>query len=77
MPALGKPSTLACMLAFGLVRSQQDQLPHLHCRHSPQQMVKGTTTRSPTLSLALSFPTSTTSPMVSWPSTSPFSMVGT
>jgi hypothetical protein len=37
-------------------------------------MVKGTTTRSPTFSFLLSEPTSTTSPMVSWPRMSPLSM---
>ena len=38
--------------------------------------MKGTTTRSPTLSFLFSDPTSTTSPMVSWPRTSPLFIEG-
>src|SRR6185312_11857454 len=44
----------------------------------PQAMVNGTTTRSPTFSFSglIPPPTSTTSPMNSWPRMSPCSMVG-
>ncbi len=42
----------------------------------PQDIVKGTTTRSPFLSFRTPLPTSITSPMGSWPRTSPFSIVG-
>ena len=61
---------------FGLDRSQPEKKPFLQKKHWPQEIVNGTTTRSPTLSLLFSAPTSTTSPMVSWPSTSPFSIDG-
>ena len=58
-----------------LVVSQTEKLPRLHWSHSPQMIVKGTTTRSPFFSLPLTpEPTSTTSPMVSWPMMSPGSM---
>ena len=54
-----------------------DTVPDPKIEHSPQEMVKGTTMRSPFLRPArLSEPTSTTSPMVSWPSTSPDFIVG-
>jgi hypothetical protein len=36
----------------------------LQKKHSPQEMVNGTTALSPTLSASFSLPTSTTSPMV-------------
>ncbi len=60
----------------GLVRSQPEYQPRLQKKHSPQEMVNGTTTRSPTFRFFTSAPTSTTSPIVSWPSTSPFIMPG-
>ena len=48
-----------------------------HWSHSPQMIVNGTTMRSPTFSLPLaSGPTSTTSPIGSWPITSPRTMSG-
>ena len=62
-----------------LVVWQTEKLPFRHCSHSPQVMVNGITTRSPTFrprALA-SGPTSTTSPMGSWPMTSPAHIVGT
>ena len=66
----------AAILALRLEFRQQDQLPSLHMRHSPQLMLNGTTTRSPFFSLWFGEPTSTTSPMNSCPSTSPDSIVG-
>src|ERR1700709_2623617 len=75
-PAGECPQSFSATLWLGLERSQPEKKPFLQKKHSPQEIVKGTTTRSPTLSLLLSDPTSTTSPMVSWPRTSPFSIVG-
>src|SRR3954469_4890022 len=75
-PAGECPQSFSAILWLGLVRSQPEKNPFLQKKHSPQEIVKGTTTRSPTLSLLFSEPTSTTSPMVSWPRTSPFSIVG-
>src|SRR5258705_10139333 len=65
--------------AFGLELSQQDQSWSLQAKQLPHAIVKGTTTRSPTLSFSLLMPgpTSTTSPINSWPSMSPCSKVGT
>src|SRR3979411_2464083 len=65
--------------ALGLELSQQDQSWSLHAKQPPQEIVKGTTTPSPTLSFSLLMPgpSSTTSPINSWPSMSPCSRVGT
>ena len=46
-------------------------------QHEPQEIVKGTTTRSPGLSLVTPAPTSSTTPIGSWPMTSPAFIVGT
>jgi len=46
-----------------------------HIQHRPHAMVKGTTTRSPTVSPE-ALPASTTRPMGSWPMMSPGSMKG-
>jgi hypothetical protein len=54
-----------------LLRSQPEKRPFRQKKHSPQAIVNGTTTRSPTFSFLFSEPTSTTSPIVSWPNTSP------
>ena len=70
-PKAASPSAL-----LRLVRSQTEELPRRHCGHWPQVIVNGTTIRSPTFSAALSFPTATTSPMVSWPMMSPAFMPG-
>src|SRR5688572_21258094 len=64
------------MARLRLVRSQTEKLPRRHCSHSPQMMVKGTTTRSPGFSFLISEPTSMTSPMNSWPTMSPRIMPG-
>ena len=56
--------------------SQTEKSLSLQKKHLPQEIGNGTTTRSPTLSRCTLLPTSTTSPMNSWPRMSPFSMVG-
>src|SRR3954463_7018497 len=79
MPATGCPNIFSATPALGLVFSQQEYSSAWQARQAPQAIGKGTTTRSPTRSLDPSTPgpTSTTSPMNSWPRTSPFSIVGT
>ena len=64
------------MPAFGFELSQSESIPLWQNRQLPQAMLKGMTTRSPFFSMRFSLPTSTTSPMNSWPRMSPFSMVG-
>src|SRR3954451_6990125 len=61
---------------LGCVLSHSDHSSCSQYQHLPQPRKDGTTTRSPTLSLVVSGPTSTTSPMYSWPITSPSRMVG-
>ncbi len=63
-------------LALGLLFSQTEYMPCSQARQLPQAIGKGTTTRSPTRRFDTSGPTSTTSPMNSWPRMSPLSMVG-
>src|SRR2546423_13620930 len=67
------------MYALGLVLSQQLQSWRLQKKQLPQAMGNGTTTRSPTFSLLLSTsgPTSSTTPIGSWPRMSPGFMNGT
>src|SRR4051794_35844182 len=76
MPAGEWPMIFAAVAAFGFELSQQENNPFLQKKHSPQLIVNGTTTLSPTFKLLTAEPTSTTSPIGSWPSTSPFSIVG-
>src|SRR5215207_5195524 len=76
MPEGEWPIAFSASSAFGLVRSQSDHRLFLQKKQSPQEIVNGTTTRSPIFSLVFADPTSTTSPMNSWPSTSPDFMVG-
>src|SRR5688500_15325671 len=64
------------MYAFGLVFWQTENSPAWQARHAPHEIGNGTTTRSPTASFFTFFPTSTTSPMNSWPRMSPGSMNG-
>jgi hypothetical protein len=45
--------------------------PRLHIQQCPQEMLNGTTTRSPTARFETPLPTSSTIPMNSWPRTSP------
>ncbi len=50
--------------------------PRSHIQQWPQEIWNGMETRSPTFRSPVSPPTSTTSPIVSWPSTSPTAMNG-
>ena len=50
--------------------------PRWHIQQCPHEMLKGTTTRSPTEMWVTSDPTSSTMPMVSWPRMSPFDRKG-
>jgi hypothetical protein len=78
MPAVGWPSSFSETAALGFEFSHNEYRPRWQLRQAPQAIGKGTTTLSPTDSLcAAPGPTSTTSPMNSWPRMSPFSMVGT
>ena len=63
--------------ALGLEFSQTEYIPFWQAEQTPQAIGKGTTTRSPTLRLLTWGPTSTTSPMNSWPRMSPGIMAGT
>jgi hypothetical protein len=58
------------------VLSQSEYSSWRQYQHAPQEMKEDTTTLSPTWWRVTPGPTSTTSPMNSWPMTSPFSMVG-
>ena len=60
----------------GLVVSHDENSWRLQKKHSPQEIVNGTTTRSPRLTFVTALPTSSTMPMNSWPRMSPFSMPG-
>ena len=62
------------LLGFDVSQSENKLLSQN--QQVPQDIVKGTTTRSPTFSFLTWLPISTTSPMGSWPRTSPFSIVG-
>src|ERR1700712_1399664 len=64
------------MPALGFEFSHREYSPAVQALQAPQAMGKGTTTRSPTRRFPTPLPSSTTSPMNSWPSTSPFSIVG-
>jgi hypothetical protein len=79
MPAVGWPKNFSAIPALGLVFSQTEYSPARQAAHAPQAMGNGTTTRSPTRSRSRSTsgPTSATSPMNSWPITSPRCIVGT
>ena len=72
----GMAHLLAAISAPRLVRSQSEYSVRWQYQHSPQEIVNGTTTRSPFFSFLTSLPTSTTTPIGSWPSTSPASIVG-
>ncbi len=67
---------LAAIALFGLVVSQSEKSPCWQNQQVPQQMVKGTTTRSPRFSLVTADPTSSTTPIGSCPRMSPSSIVG-
>src|SRR5215207_9255196 len=76
-PACEWPSNFSAIQALGLEFSQTENNPASHAAQAPQEMGKGTTTRSPTFRFLTPGPTSTTSPMNSCPRMSPRSMVGT
>ena len=59
--------------AWTWVVSHWDCSPRVHIQHEPQEMLKGTTTRSPGRMCVTPAPTSSTIPMGSCPSTSPAS----
>src|SRR3954468_12140961 len=67
------------MYGLVFVLSQQLKSCRLQKKHSPQAIGNGMTTRSPTFTLdwSTSGPTSSTTPIGSWPSTSPGFMNGT
>ena len=64
------------VVPFTICCGECEQCRRGNWSHSPQQIVNGTTTRSPIFSFLLSAPTSTTSPMNSWPMMSPDFMPG-
>jgi hypothetical protein len=76
-PAGDRPQTCSAIQAFGFEFSQSEKSCCRHDQQRPHEIGNGTTTRSPTARFRTASPTSTTSPMNSWPSTSHFSMVGT
>lgn len=55
------------------MRVQNDVQPCRQLRHVPHAMLNGTLTRSPTLIRVTAGPTSSTTPMFSWPRTLPSS----
>ncbi len=62
--------------SFTWVVSHCDWKPCWHIQQCPQEMLNGTTTRSPTFRFVTAEPTSSTMPIGSWPRTSPLSMYG-
>ena len=62
--------------AFGFEVSQSENSCCWQKKQVPQEIVNGTTTRSPIFKFVIPRPTSTTSPIGSWPRMSPFSIVG-
>src|SRR5579871_5440358 len=68
--------TFLASSALGLLVSHNEYICRWQNQHLPQEIVKGTTTRSPFLSLVTPLPTSSTMPIGSCPSTSPACMVG-
>src|SRR3954465_2437436 len=66
-PAGEWPMILAAIGAFGFEVSQGEKSPCWQNQHCPQEMVNGTTTRSPFLSLVTADPTSSTIPIGSCP----------
>jgi hypothetical protein len=76
MPALAWPHSFSAIPALGLEFSHSEYRPATQELQAPQAIGNGTTTRSPDTRLVTPAPTSTTSPMNSWPRMSPLSMVG-
>src|SRR3954447_22491240 len=77
MPAGECPYSFSAIQAFGLEFSHSENAWAWQARQLPHAIGKGTTTRSPTDRFGTPLPTSTTSPMNSWPRMSPFSIDGT
>src|SRR3954447_797977 len=77
MPAGECPYSFSAIQAFGLEFSHSENAWAWQARQLPHAIGKGTTTRSPTERFGTPLPTSTTSPMNSWPRMSPFSIDGT
>src|SRR6187402_3403942 len=77
MPQGECPHIVSAAHALGFEFSHNEVVPALQAPQLPHAIGNGTTTRSPTFRLETPRPSSTTSPMNSWPSTSPFSMLGT
>jgi len=63
-------------LAFGFELSQHEYRVLAQKKQLPQDIVNGTTMRSPTCKLLTPLPTSVMMPMNSWPMMSPDSIVG-
>jgi hypothetical protein len=76
MPHVACPQSFSAMTGLGLELSQRENWPFLQWKQSPQLMTEGTTTRSPGMRFFTLLPTSTTSPMNSWPRMSPLSTEG-
>ncbi len=77
MPAGECPIIFSAIHALGFEFSQSEYISALHAPQFPHAIGNGTTTRSPTFRFFTSRPTSTTSPMNSWPRMSPLCIVGT
>ncbi len=75
-PAGDSPITLRAISALRLDLSHSENICFWQNQHSPHEIVNGTTTRSPFFRFLTSLPTSTTSPIGSWPTMSPGSIVG-
>src|SRR4051794_13866151 len=75
-PAGECPMILAAIAAFGFEVSHSEKRPRVQNQHVPQEMVNGTTTRSPTLRFLTPLPTSATIPIGSCPRISPSFMGG-
>src|SRR3954470_4704510 len=77
MPAVEWPNIFSARPEFGVGFSHTEKSPCRHDQQFPQAMGNGTTTLSPTFRLPTPLPTSTTSPMNSWPRMSPLIIDGT
>src|SRR3712207_2772977 len=71
------PHSFSAIHAFGFEFSHNENIFLLQEKHPPHAIGNGTTTRSPFRRLRTRGPTSTTSPINSWPRMSPLSIVGT
>src|SRR3954454_4793127 len=76
MPQGEWPHIFSAIQALVLEFSHRENIPFWQDQQLPQEIGKGTTTRSPTFRFLTDGPTSTTSPMNSWPRMSPCSSDG-